>query len=60
MSLFKEGKNAIEEVKDLKEDIKQYNFDGLKHDELATLNHYRYMMDNRHYYNIWIFVVTII
>ena len=46
------GKYVIEEVEDLKEDIKQYDCDGLKHDELANLIHYRYMMDNRHYYNI--------
>ena len=30
-------KYVIEEVEDLKEDIKQYDFVGLKHDELATL-----------------------
>ena len=30
------GENVTEEVKDLKEDIKQYDFDGLNHDELAT------------------------
>ena len=40
----------IEEVKDFKEDIKQYDFDGLIHDELATLIRLRNM--NVHSYNI--------
>ena len=41
---------VIEEVGDLKEDIKQYDFDVLVHDELATnLNFY---IMNIHSYNI--------
>ena len=43
-------KVAIEEVKYFKEDIKQYDFEGSIHDELATSIRYMYM--NRHSYNV--------
>ena len=45
-------KVVIEEVEDFKEDVKQYDFDGLIHDGLATSIRYRYMMGNRNYSNV--------
>ena len=48
-------KVVIGEVKYIKEDIKQYDFDGLIHDELATI--FKLYILNIQSYNICFFTI---